>query len=263
MDDQLFSEKLKAKNFSEEDIAKITTSTRFDQIKYLWDAGLIDKLSNHHKFVKRPFLEINAEEDLEKAKSLLEKNFVWVKLNESIPLEKMINYGFVPLKKVNIFKSLFEDFLAGMTLDEIMFWSKSTHFFRIFKRLVEGQELRKWEEIYKYWMYPTQEIIRKKALKKADSFYLLMLFPDLLYKESKRPITTMDDFKVPDYLKLEAKPSGDKILLKEKKYFLSPVTRYSKGMSRGLFFKRPMIIFVELFIILNLNQLLICCMKTL
>lgn len=238
MDDKLFFKILAKKKISEEDIKRITKSSRWDQIKYLWDAGLVANLSENHKFIKKPFLEINAEEDLEKAKSLLDKKFVWIKLKKCIPLEKMVASGFVPFKLTSSLKFMVEDFLAGMTLDEIMYWSKTRpSFFKIFSKLVNGEKLRKWEDRFKYWIYPTQEFVRKKALKKADSFYLLMLFPDLVYKESKRPITTMENFKVPDYLKLDEQPSGDKISLEGKEYFVSPVTRYAKGMSRGLYYK--------------------------
>lgn len=234
MDEEVFFKQLRKNKFTEENIERITKSSRWYQIKYLFDAGLIKMPSR--KFFTKPFKEINKLTDLDEAKKLLQKNFVWIRLNIDISFEDMIKFGFVPMSLNFIVKEIIEDWLNGMNKEELEYWHGGYWLEKI-NKLIEGRILDWIDERFKYWIYPTQNYIVKKALKKADSFNLLLLFPQFVYKESKRPITNMDSFKVPDYLKLTEKPSKSKLLLMDKEYFFNPVTRYSKGMSRGLYYK--------------------------
>ncbi len=95
------------------------------------------------------------------------------------------------------------------------------------------------------WEYSTLDYCRKRALQFCDSFNLLFHNRDALYP-SLRPITDMRLFKTPAcgfYDEFLLDKERLEVLCHEGFRSYVPVTRYSKGMSRGLYYnskgKRP------------------------
>jgi hypothetical protein len=81
------------------------------------------------------------------------------------------------------------------------------------------------------WRAASMQKIKKEALDEASSGKLLFLAPELVYSGSKRPVTDMSLFRTANSLKLSDQSSL-------KGWQLIPVTRYAKGMSRGLYYQR-------------------------
>lgn len=231
-----FNNKLENEDFTEEDIQDALTIRKLCQLKVLYDRHMISDKDIENattgSLYKRPFMNVYSLEDLSKAKNLLDKDYIWICLCFSIGLDEMISNGFVP---VTIDSALTEAWLQGQSMEELSYWHEDSWQYKNFLLLLEGTYDCN-DEYFSYWIYPTQEYVQRKALKDANSLRLLMLFPNLVYKESKRPVNNMTMFKVADYIRLNEVP-GDKITIDNVEYFYSPVTRYAQGMTRSLFFK--------------------------
>lgn len=80
------------------------------------------------------------------------------------------------------------------------------------------------------YTYANNEYYYENTSKSPESFPLILFFPHLVYKESRRAKTSMKLFKTVHSNILENAP------LKSSKNFI-PVTRYAIGMSGGLFHK--------------------------
>lgn len=141
-------------------------------------------------------------------------------------VKDMMKYGFLPEIDNN---KIITDYINGYTLDSIAFWNEST----------DVKDLKH----FPVWSYKTLSEYKKIGEDMADSTGLLLFAPELLYEKSKRPITDMRTFKTPMSITI----SKDKVrkmrntifysaAINGEKWILVPVTRYSTGMSRGLYY---------------------------
>lgn len=240
LNEAFFFEKLNKGDITQEEQKVILNTKKLYQLKHLYSHKINEDLEEYleeyleddvkEEIFKKPFMDVFSMADLENSKKLLVEDCIWIRLCTKIKFNQMLSHGFIPLRKDEIF----EDFLAGKSLEEIKYWfpKESKNFFKI----LEGEYDCK-EETFAYWKYATQSYLQEEALKTARSIDLLMVFPDLIYKESKRPVNNMEMFKVPDYLKIH-NVTGDTIILDGISYFYSPVTRYAQGMTRSLYFNK-------------------------
>jgi hypothetical protein len=74
--------------------------------------------------------------------------------------------------------------------------------------------------------YSTMNGMMQYALENASSLALLLFAPEHVYRESKRPVNSMEMFQTPDSHIIREIPDPLEFI---------PVTRYAKGMRRGLY----------------------------
>lgn len=167
---------------------------------------------------------------------LLEKNIniVAVRLIGLESPEKLMRLGFIPLfiksraerydKNIN---SLNYYFVEGLSDQEVEFWHEGYSLHNLFKGEQE-------------FIYANIEGWKDFAQKYAISLPLVLYAPDLVYK-SLRPKTDMAIFRQPTsilYQRVMTNLDGyiKEILITDNRTMLAiPVTRYAKGMSRGLY----------------------------
>jgi hypothetical protein len=90
----------------------------------------------------------------------------------------------------------------------------------------------------KKWYLATKNYVHKKAIEQGSSFGLYFNYPQLLYSKdsSFRPITNMEIFNTRLSLTIPKKDISNNYILNGKTYSVIPVTRYSSGMSKGLYY---------------------------
>lgn len=141
----------------------------------------------------------------------------------------MIRSGFFPASgSVSSEGShILSEYINGIDLDTIDFWTNSLDPKRNLEDL--SREPR--------WSYYTLETIKKKGIDEADSIGLSLFLPELMYKNSKRPMTDMIRFRTQFNNRIRKSDiiDGNQILLQGIRWNILPVTRYAAGMSRGLF----------------------------
>lgn len=242
MEDKIIYQKILAGELTEQDfmVPKYLLETKWDYQKFLWERfGFKSGNKDFDQILEKPFQPIWEEEDIKKAKDKLDLDFVWVKNNLNLKPRKLIGLGFVPLCHLvfSQFNNILEKWFLGMSKDELSWWFDSAQM-NILTWFLKGapDHQKDITDILKYWIYPTKQFIVDHALRKASSFYLLMLYPELIYSKSQRPRTNMDCFKVPDQLVLRLKPES-KVFWMEEEWLTLPVTRYAEGMTRSLFYK--------------------------
>jgi hypothetical protein len=135
-------------------------------------------------------------------------------------LRHLMYHGFVA-QSWNISETIFEHiFFRRYNAETLRYWTKYN-----MKDYLETDL----ENVPKF-VYNSIDHIKAKAEVKPDSFLLLLFAPHLVYKESKRAMTTMRQFfdPAPRYI------SGKEMSDKPNNHIR--VTRYAAGMSRGLYF---------------------------
>ncbi len=152
-----------------------------------------------------------------------------VRLDEIIPqLIEDITYSTV----VNAYIDVVDDPLHMLRLGLMPHPASNTNIIKIVELLAEGLS---WEEIdfwvvdnslkklqdVKIWTYYTKEYALQD-ISSANSYLFIFPYPNALYS-SKRPKTDMSIFQLPISITLDYNDS-------------IPVTRYSAGMSRGLYY---------------------------
>lgn len=141
----------------------------------------------------------------------------------------MIRSGFFPASgSVSSEGShILSEYINSIDLDTIDFWSNSS-----------GPKMNL-EDLSREprWAYYTLETIKKKGVDEADSIGLSLFLPELMYKNSKRPMTDMIRFRTQLNIRIRKSDiiDGNQIILQGIKWNILPVTRYAVGMSRGLF----------------------------
>ena len=90
------------------------------------------------------------------------------------------------------------------------------------------------------WQFRTLQSWKDEAIRTANGIHLSLYLPELLYKESKRPITDMSLFRNP-FNNVIAKNSirNNKVTIDTVEWSVIPVTRYAHGMSKGRYFSQP------------------------
>lgn len=119
------------------------------------------------------------------------------------------------------------EWLAGEDMRVIEFWSTKKDVTIFTNNLRDEMN----------WRYKTLETLKREAVERASSIALKMYAPELLYKESNRPITDMSLFRSP--LSLTCKREdivASKIAIEGEAWQIAPVTRYALGMSKGLYY---------------------------
>jgi hypothetical protein len=132
-------------------------------------------------------------------------------------VDEMLHYGLIPYPEVVVnnpeYTRVLELYREGFTPEEIAYWTGIRNSFEYLGKVA-------------LWTLVTRSYVEEET-KVGNSYSALLLFPELLY-ESRRPKTSMGMFCTPvscRYSSPEEIP-GKKIA----------VTRYSQGMSKGLFY---------------------------
>ncbi len=87
------------------------------------------------------------------------------------------------------------------------------------------------------WYYSTLETHKQNGVQLAISIPLLYLAPHLVYNESKRPKNDMLMFRSPLSITISKDDIVDnKVLLNNILWNVIPVTRYARGMSKGMYY---------------------------
>jgi hypothetical protein len=121
-------------------------------------------------------------------------------------------------------ESWFIEYLEGLNIETLRFWNPGMGSFSLESM---PDELR--------WQYRTLSSWRQEASDTANSIPLKLYAPELLYP-SLRPVNDMYTFRSPNsYLIDRADVQAGKISIEGEAYNVIPVTRYAKGMSRGMF----------------------------
>lgn len=146
---------------------------------------------------------------------------IQLKIENVYDPEAFILAGFLPeLRNYN----LLLDYLSGMSLNELIYWHNRYDAFMI-------TNLRK----HSSWWFRKISYYKRKGIEEAESLGLLLYAPELLYR-SNRPITDMSIYRGPGNRTLyRNEVVNEAILLDGNKWKVIPVTRYSSGMSRGLY----------------------------
>lgn len=140
--------------------------------------------------------------------------------------EVMIKYGFLPTS-IDL-DMAFSEYVTGTDIDTIRFWYGESE---VNKLLDLNYEPR--------WSFKTLESHKHNGITSAFSLPLILYAPELVYKGSKRPITDMALFRSPFNLKIKRSDIINNIInINGENWKVIPVTRYSKGMSRGLYYKQ-------------------------
>ena len=145
------------------------------------------------------------------------------------PLRFLIS-GFMPFTDENNFWqfeiSPLEYYINGMNIESIEFLMRES-WSSIIKRL----------SIYPIWVYKPISYHIDDAIETAYSLPLLLYTPELVYKISNRPITDMSLFRGPmSHIIKKSQIKNNKIIIDNIEWNVIPVTRYAKGMSKGLYF---------------------------
>tara|TARA_R110002072_G_scaffold45565_4_gene126753 strand:+ start:41401 stop:42498 length:1098 start_codon:yes stop_codon:yes gene_type:complete len=156
-------------------------------------------------------------------------------INGPESVNRLIKSGFLPefvelptQKNVYRTEALIDYCVEGLSLEETEFWSEdSTNIDKVFSDLMR----------HPVFSYASIEGWREFALKTANSLPLALYAKHLLYG-SMRPRTEMLLYRqVTSLTYSTVKKLDDHIYLLDDKLFGIPVTRYSDGMSRGLFYR--------------------------
>ena len=142
-------------------------------------------------------------------------------------VRKMIQYGLWPTTMIRS-GPFTQDWLNGIDLHTIEFWHGSDDI----KLLENISDTLRWE-------YKTLETLKREAIENANGMMLRMYAPELVYRVSNRPRTDMSLFRSPiSYRIYRDQIVNNTISLNGEEWNVIPVTRYSKGMKRGLFFEK-------------------------
>lgn len=135
-------------------------------------------------------------------------------------LRHLMYHGFVA-QSWNISEEIFEHiFFRRYNVETLEYWTGYN---------MEDDLENDLENVPKF-VYSSIDHIKAKAEVSPDSFLLLLFAPHLVYKESKRAMTTMRQFfdPAPRYISRKEMSDNPNTYIR--------VTRYARGMSRGLFF---------------------------
>jgi len=139
-------------------------------------------------------------------------------------LRHLMYHGFVPQTK-SVSEEIFEHiFFRRYNVETLEYWTDHN-----MEDDLENDPENDPENVTKF-VYSSIDHIKAKAEVSPDSFLLLLFAPHLVYKESKRAMTTMRQFfySAPRYISRKEMSDNPNNHIR--------VTRYAAGMSRGLFF---------------------------
>lgn len=143
--------------------------------------------------------------------------------------KRMIQLGLYPASlKLN--QPWIVDWLTGLDDDSTMFWSNLVSDFNI--QLLNKELL---------WKYKTLKTLKEEAIENANSITLISSAPELIYNVSKRPKTDMSLFRNSlSHTASRRHIIDNKITIAGDSWNVIPVTRYAKGMSKGLYFSEDL-----------------------
>ncbi len=136
--------------------------------------------------------------------------------------KRMIELGLYPVS-IKLNAPWVIDWLNGLDNDSINFWGFYPNIPILQKEL--------------WWKYKTLKRLKEEAVENASSIPLMLVAPELIYKESRRPKTDMSIFR--NSLSMRTSRNNiinNKILINNEIWNVIPVTRYAKGMSKGLYY---------------------------
>jgi len=137
----------------------------------------------------------------------------------------MIKYGFFPLS-IDTNEDYFIDYVNSMPIDTIEFWYNKSIANKLLSLIREPR-----------WIYKTLETHKRNGIELAISLPLILYAPELVYKQSKRPVNDMSLFRGPLINKVKRSDIiNNTIVLSDEQWKVIPVTRYASGMSKGLYF---------------------------
>lgn len=171
-------------------------------------------------------------------KDMLEKNLnkIVVTLTGDYDYDELIKAGFLPLfsQDAEYNEVLFEDFGLGIVsfikMQELIFEATYIYNYSPDEMLFyfNNKTLK-----YTKWMYQTIQNMITHGEETCDSLPLIMYAKDKVYTISKRPRTNMLMFRTPGSVTIHKDEIKDGYY---KEWKVIPVTRYAKGMSKGLFY---------------------------
>jgi hypothetical protein len=197
---------------------KIIESGNTPLIMFLYKNGIIVRknftIIRYNKFPEFSQLQYDMENNLK------DKGIVHCYI-EKAPLKQMLNCGFVPCIFYKKFrdkdiKKAVEYYYQNFNDDEIEYWAGIKNF-------------RHWIQDVGIWTLITKKYADASA-EKGDSYPLILHFSSMLY-DSNRPKTTMSNYQVP----YSNRYYGN---IKNIDGLTLPVTRYSSGMSKGLYYEK-------------------------
>lgn len=197
-----------------------------------WQKEYPSKLKRYVELSGLEPYEFHAEEDIGKLVDALvagaKDTYIYPVTHVYNP-RKMIQYGLWPTT-LPTNSSWVQDWLNGMDLATILFWAveqKGGYYGRILETVHQAAR----------WQYRTMETIRRDAIESANGMLLNIYAPDQIYRISHRPKTDMSLFRHPTSNRAyRDQIRNGKITLGGEEWNVIPVTRYSKGMRRSLFF---------------------------
>ena len=226
-------------------------------VDYYEQAHQLDSLRNSHEITDEEYYTkrnkfVNVEgayvfetdEDIiqlvDKLASAAEDDIIFPVKYVSNP-KRMMQLGLWPTS-IEMGSLWVADWLSGVSTDIIESWNTTISPEFLISHLHDEM----------VWKYSTMETIIKEAVQTCNSIKLKLYAPEMLYKQSNRPITDMSLFRSP--LSLTCRRENivrNKLLIHEGKVLTGmsgrlsgvhpeawnviPVTRYAQGMSKGLY----------------------------
>ena len=223
----------KKKNFWKKSFEKIIEDKKpFIDVKLTCEADIINTKNMCKSYIKKHGLP---KED---------RGYVKFVVDYVYDVNLFIKYGFIPDFKTD--NHILEDYLLYENVenryDILDFWHSISHNIITYEHFNNLNTCR-------YWKYCSLKYNKRKAIEKCDSFKLLTR-PELLYSKSKRPITNMKLFDhglTYDSKDIISENNTSENNTSENNYIgtinisgilwnFIRVTRYAKGMSRGLYY---------------------------
>lgn len=170
---------------------------------------------------------IRSEEDVMKLSdecTALGKDIILDNIKSEVDVSIMMRYGLFPTNNFSVYN------IDRLTMDEksFRFWHPRRNRLEIIDQKFQHSTT---------WYYNTIENHKQNGIQKAISFPLIHIAPHLVYKKSKRPKTDMNIFRSPVSITMDKDNIiNGQININGDIWNVIPVTRYSQGMSKGLYY---------------------------
>ena len=217
--------------------------TELETLKYCWFGNEIIN-DGSYETLKRKFLNLFSEKDfnyfnagdqeyidqiIDKANASQQSEYYIYPVIRVEDPRMLIRSGLFPTS-MKIDEKWFTEWLNGMDIESIDFWWESYDVSIVTFLTNLTSEIR--------WGYYSIDYWRKRALSKADSKGLILFEPNSVYHHSKRPINNMSMYRTPRSFNIKRKDIKDNsVIINGYSWNIFPVTRYSSGMSRGLYYE--------------------------
>ena len=147
-----------------------------------------------------------------------------IRVARELDQRALILAGLIP-RSVPMSSPWIADWLAGASEEDILFWHGIP--LNILLSIMMDEP----------WTYKTIEQYKRDAISTASSLPLMLYAPDMMYKQSKRPVTDMSLFRTPTSRTASRNElSTGQINIDGEIWNVVPVTRYAAGMSSGLYY---------------------------